>query len=132
MRKPFLSVQLSFLLNTFKLLRAARGHDELLPVGNRRPYDPGGKSRLGGVTLVIWRQSVPHTQQEVEASIHCVLSIQEAIPVEKTAAATNAQFAVLFGPNILGRLPTTGHDRVRLTMLHVLGRSCSSADFARI
>jgi hypothetical protein len=43
--------------------------------------------------------------------------------VEKGAVSTNAQFAVLFGPNILGRLPTTGHDRVRLTMLYVLCES---------
>jgi len=40
------------------------------------------------------------------------MSIQEAIPVEP-----NDHLSHLFSSDILGRLPTTGHNRVRRTML---------------
>jgi hypothetical protein len=44
--------------------------------------------------------------------------------VEKNnSSSTNAQFSVLFGPTVLGRLPTDGQERVRLTMLYVIGKS---------
>jgi hypothetical protein len=46
------------------------------------------------------------------------MSIQEAVPVEE-----NENLTRLFGPEILGRLPTTGHDRVRLTAVGLIGSS---------
>jgi hypothetical protein len=48
--------------------------------------------------------------------LHCVLSIQEAVPVEE-----NAYLSRIFGLEILGRLPTTGHPRVRLTAVGLIG-----------
>jgi hypothetical protein len=44
------------------------------------------------------------------------MSIQEAVPVED-----NSHMKRLFGPEILGRLPTAGQERVRRTTLGLLG-----------
>ena len=44
------------------------------------------------------------------------MSVQEAVPLED-----NANLAEIFSPGILGRLPTTGHDRVRRTALGIIG-----------
>jgi hypothetical protein len=46
------------------------------------------------------------------------MSIQEAVPLED-----NPFLARLFGPDVLGRLPTSGQDRIRRTMLGLIGRS---------
>jgi hypothetical protein len=54
--------------------------------------------------------------QEIEATLHCVMSIQEAVPVENSPYLER-----LFGPDILGKLPTTGQDRVRRTALGIIG-----------
>jgi|ERR1700722_8634148 len=54
--------------------------------------------------------------QEIEATLHCVMSIQEAVPQEH-----NHHLARLFSPEILGRLPTAGHNRVRRTTLGIIG-----------
>jgi hypothetical protein len=56
--------------------------------------------------------------QRVEATLHCVMCVQEAVPLEN-----NSNLARLFGPEILGRLPTTGHDRVRRTTLGIIGEN---------
>lgn len=45
------------------------------------------------------------------------MSIQEAIEIME-----NPYLERLFGPEILGKLPTTGHDRVRRTTLNLIGK----------
>jgi hypothetical protein len=55
-------------------------------------------------------------RQEVEATLHCVMSIQEAVPLEP-----NKHLSLLFGSDILGRLPTSGSHRVQRTMLGLIG-----------
>jgi hypothetical protein len=44
------------------------------------------------------------------------MSVQEAVPLED-----NQFIARLFGPDVLGRLPTTGQDRIRRTALSLMG-----------
>ena len=61
-------------------------------------------------------QSSLSNSQEIEASLHCIMSIQEAIEME-----TVAHLDRLFSPAILGRLPSTGRSRVRRTALGVIG-----------
>jgi hypothetical protein len=53
--------------------------------------------------------------EEIEATLHCIMSIQEAVPLED-----NPILARLFGPDVLGRLPTSGQDRIRRTMLGLI------------
>ncbi|KAG1808060.1 armadillo-type protein [Suillus subaureus] len=53
--------------------------------------------------------------EEIEATLHCIMSIQEAVPLED-----NPFLARLFGPDVLGRLPTSGQDRIRRTMLGLI------------
>ncbi|KAF8147686.1 armadillo-type protein [Crassisporium funariophilum] len=54
--------------------------------------------------------------QEIEATLHCVMSIQEALDMEKATHLSR-----LFSPEIFGRLPSTGRTRVRRTALGVVG-----------
>ncbi|KAF9228193.1 ARM repeat-containing protein [Gyrodon lividus] len=58
--------------------------------------------------------------EEIEATLHCVMSVQEAVPLED-----NPLIARLFGPDVLGRLPTTGQDRIRRTALSLTGTYAS-------
>lgn len=58
--------------------------------------------------------------QEIEATLHCIMSIQEAMDLEKTL-----HLGRLFSPDILGRLPSTGHGRIRRTTLGVIGELCT-------
>ncbi|TFK48147.1 ARM repeat-containing protein [Heliocybe sulcata] len=58
--------------------------------------------------------------EEIEAALHCIMSIQEAVPIED-----NEQLQRLFGSEILGRLPISGRYRVRRTMLSLLGTYAS-------
>ncbi|KAF9269125.1 ARM repeat-containing protein [Marasmius fiardii PR-910] len=58
--------------------------------------------------------------EDVEATLHCILSIQEALDYEKIPHLPR-----LFSSEILGRLPTTGHVRVRRTTLSLLGTYAS-------
>ena len=44
------------------------------------------------------------------------MSVQEAVPLEP-----NTHLSLLFGPNILGQLPTSGGHRVQRTMLGLIG-----------
>ncbi|KIJ61703.1 hypothetical protein HYDPIDRAFT_115503 [Hydnomerulius pinastri MD-312] len=62
----------------------------------------------------------PEGWEEIEATLHCIMSVQEAIPLED-----NPFIAQLFGPGVLGRLPTTGQDRVRRTALGLAGTYAS-------
>lgn len=45
------------------------------------------------------------------------MAVQEAIPLEE-----NPHLSRIFGPEILGRLPVTGSDRVRRTALLLIGQ----------
>ncbi|KAH9477137.1 Importin-13 [Psilocybe cubensis] len=54
--------------------------------------------------------------QEIEATLHCIMSIQEAVDME-----TVPHLDRLFSPDIFGRLPSTGRSRVRRTALGVIG-----------
>ncbi|KAF8553854.1 ARM repeat-containing protein [Imleria badia] len=58
--------------------------------------------------------------EEIEATLHCIMSVQEAVPLED-----NQFIARLFGSNVLGRLPTTGQDRIRRTALSLTGTYAS-------
>ncbi|CAA7262307.1 unnamed protein product [Cyclocybe aegerita] len=54
--------------------------------------------------------------QEIEATLHCITSIQEAIDMENVPHINR-----LFSPEVLGRLPSTGRSRIRRTALGVIG-----------
>ncbi|KAI0033743.1 armadillo-type protein [Vararia minispora EC-137] len=58
--------------------------------------------------------------EEVEATLHCIMSIQEALPVEP-----DDHLSRLFSQDILDALPTSGHPRVRRTMLVLIGSYAS-------
>ncbi|EMD34979.1 hypothetical protein CERSUDRAFT_116506 [Gelatoporia subvermispora B] len=58
--------------------------------------------------------------EEVEATLHCIMALQEAIPIED-----DPNLKRLFGSDILGRLPTRGNDRVRRTALLLIGEYAS-------
>ncbi|KAF9237195.1 armadillo-type protein [Melanogaster broomeanus] len=58
--------------------------------------------------------------EEIEATLHCIMSVQEAIPLED-----NPFLARLFGSDVLGRLPTTEQDRIRRTTLALAGTYAS-------
>jgi hypothetical protein len=53
------------------------------------------------------------------------MSIQEAIPLEE-----NHFLAQLFGTDILGRFPTAGQDRIRRTMLALIGMNIVACEFS--
>lgn len=54
--------------------------------------------------------------QEIEATLHCIVSVQEAIDMGQSLHLPR-----LFSAEILGRLPSTGHGRIRRTMLTLIG-----------
>ncbi|KAF9456910.1 armadillo-type protein [Collybia nuda] len=54
--------------------------------------------------------------QDIEATLHCIVSIQEATDMEKSFHLLR-----LFSPETLGRLPSAGHNRIRRTMLTLIG-----------
>ncbi|KAI9058664.1 ARM repeat-containing protein [Trametes sanguinea] len=58
--------------------------------------------------------------EEIEATLHCVMAVQEAVPVEDSP-----HLRQIFGPEILGKLPRAGDDRVRRTTLHLIGSYAS-------
>lgn len=62
------------------------------------------------------------TCQDIEATLHSVMSIQEAIDLTESTP----HLPRLFGREILGRLPQTGQPRVRRTMLGVIGAQLST------
>ena len=55
-------------------------------------------------------------KQSVEAILHCIMSVQEAVVVGE-----NEQLQRLFGPEVIGRLPRSGQDRVLRTALSLIG-----------
>lgn len=56
--------------------------------------------------------------KEIEATLHCLMSIQEASPVED-----NADLKQLFSSETLGSFPKTGSTRVRRTTVVLIGNS---------
>ncbi|KAI5888073.1 uncharacterized protein SCHCODRAFT_02705351 [Schizophyllum commune H4-8] len=69
--------------------------------------------------------------EQIEATLHCVSSIDEALPSvedvakssdegDSTAHRTPALLARILGPDVLARLPSTGAPRVRRTALGLL------------
>ncbi|QRW26295.1 Myb protein 1A [Rhizoctonia solani] len=58
----------------------------------------------------------PVDWESVEATLHNIKAIQEALPVDP-----NPSLATLFGPRVLGRLPRAGTHRVRRTALATVG-----------
>jgi len=64
--------------------------------------------------------------QEVEATLHCIMSIQEAVPLEP-----NRHLSLLFGSDVLGQLPTSGGHRVQRTMLGLIGEFRSHFSHSR-
>ncbi|KAF8591613.1 ARM repeat-containing protein [Ramaria rubella] len=54
--------------------------------------------------------------EDIEAALHCILCTQEAVPVEENPSLTQ-----LCGNDILGKLPSSGTDRVRRTMIQLIG-----------
>ena len=57
--------------------------------------------------------------QDVEASLFCVTSVQEVVPIDRKEGRDALR--ELFGPTILGKLPSTGAERVRRTAIHLIG-----------
>jgi hypothetical protein len=68
------------------------------------------------VSLMHMSNAILCCGQEVEATLHCVMSIQEAVPLEP-----NTHLSHLFSSDILGQLPTCGGHRVQRTMLGLIG-----------
>ncbi|KAF8742077.1 ARM repeat-containing protein, partial [Rhizoctonia solani] len=85
------------LINAYYVLR-----DEML----RELVDP----------LVERLANEPVDWESVEATLHNIKAIQEALPVDP-----NPSLATLFGPRVLGRLPRAGTHRVRRTALATVG-----------
>ena len=54
--------------------------------------------------------------ENIKAILHCIMSVQEAVELQK-----NVYLERIFSPEILGRLPHSGHDRVRRTALGLIG-----------
>ncbi|TFK99936.1 ARM repeat-containing protein [Pterulicium gracile] len=58
----------------------------------------------------------PRQWEEVEATLHCIMSIQEGIPLEDCPSLSS-----LFSSDILGQLPSSGPYRVRRTAVSLIG-----------
>ncbi|KAH9851222.1 ARM repeat-containing protein [Lenzites betulinus] len=58
--------------------------------------------------------------EEIEATLHCIMAVQESVPVEDSP-----HLRQVFGSEILGKLPKAGDDRVRKTALHLIGSYAS-------
>lgn len=54
--------------------------------------------------------------QEIEATLHCLTCIQEALDYTQTP-----QLGRIFSPEIMGQLPSTGRSRTRRTTLSLIG-----------
>ncbi|KIK52851.1 hypothetical protein GYMLUDRAFT_179628 [Collybiopsis luxurians FD-317 M1] len=62
----------------------------------------------------------PQGWEDIEAALHCISSIQEALDYEKTP-----RLELLFSNQTLGRLPTVGNIRLRRTTLGLIGTYAS-------
>ncbi|EJD43963.1 ARM repeat-containing protein [Auricularia subglabra TFB-10046 SS5] len=77
---------------------------------------------LVDVVAVEVARPLPHGWEDAEAALHCLTAIQEGVPLEAEKVPILAR---LFSTDILGRLPATGADRVRLTALSCIGSYAS-------
>ncbi|KAI9508978.1 ARM repeat-containing protein [Russula earlei] len=75
---------------------------------------------LGDLTSRLQKKNEGGIWEDVEATLHCIMSIQEAVPLEP-----NRHLSLLFGSEILGQLPTSGGHRVQRTMLGLIGSYAS-------
>ena len=80
-----------------------------------------GSWEVGYFYFVFWKLYSLYSKS-IEATLHCIMSIQEAVPVED-----NQYLKMVFGPQVLNRLPRTGRDRVRRTTLALIGTSHAQA-----
>jgi hypothetical protein len=85
-------------------------------------WQRGKKTKAGRLVFssLVEKLAILTLFQEIEATLHCIMSVQEAMDLEKTP-----HLGRLFSPDILGRLPSTGHSRIRRTTLSVIGGSPS-------
>ena len=97
---------------------------DLMSLLNSRSHLDGWEVSIA--FLLIERQLIG--AQEVEAILHCIMSVHEAVELQ-----SNEHIERLFGPEIIGRLPQTGSDRVRRTALSLIGAlSIQSARFRQL
>lgn len=64
--------------------------------------------------------------KEIEATLHCLMSIQEASPIED-----HVDLGRLFGAEVLGLFPKTGFTRVRRTTVVLIGNSLGHPLYSR-
>ncbi|KIJ41891.1 hypothetical protein M422DRAFT_68108 [Sphaerobolus stellatus SS14] len=61
--------------------------------------------------------------EDIEALLFCIMSVQEVVPIDRKEGRESLR--QLFGPTILGKLPSTGTDRVRRTAIQLIGEYSS-------
>jgi len=108
------------MLTHSQVLYPAERHAGVLHWGHPEAFGRTRRiARVGGKPFN-WsvNRSFNTSRQEIEATLHCIMSIQEAIPLED-----NPFLAQLFASDAPGRLPTAGQDRIRRTMLGLIGRN---------
>jgi len=54
--------------------------------------------------------------------LFCAMSVQEVVPTDRKEG--REALSELFGPKILGKLPSTGTGRVRRTAIQLIGEDC--------
>jgi len=79
---------------------------------DQREWDVGviTPTRFGSVNWI--------TLKEIEATLHCLMSIQEGSPVED-----NVDLRRIFSSETLGMFPKTGSTRVRRTTVVLIGNN---------
>ncbi|KAH8988411.1 ARM repeat-containing protein [Lactarius akahatsu] len=75
---------------------------------------------LGDLTERLPKRAEVGGLEELEATLHCIMSIQEAVPLE-----ANQHLLRLFSPDVLGQLPVSGGHRIRRTVLSLIGSYAS-------
>lgn len=70
--------------------------------------------RVGQLSFNLF--NVLTSKQEIEATLHCIMSVHEAVDMEKAL-----QLQRLFSRDIFGNFPSTGRPRIRRTALGVIG-----------
>lgn len=73
----------------------------------------------------LFHRETDHSVQEIEGTFHCIVAVQEAVPV-----ADNPHLRTLFSPEILNRLPSAGNDRIRRTVVILIGAPSSKFSWA--
>ncbi|KAI9431177.1 ARM repeat-containing protein [Lactarius indigo] len=75
---------------------------------------------LGDLTERLPKRDEVGGWEELEATLHCIMSIQEAVPLE-----ASQHLLRLFSPEVLGQLPVSGGHRIRRTVLGLIGSYAS-------